>query len=77
MSIGSITYWMGNFLVAITFPSIQLEIGSLALAPYAIICFCLTGFLMIYLPETRGKDTTTIAALVNNGFKSKPLQKKV
>lgn len=75
MSVGSITYWLSNFLVAITFPSVELAIGPFALVPYAIICFGLTVFFLYYLPESRGRNASDIAALVKNGFKSKPLQK--
>lgn len=73
MALGSLCLWMGNFVVAMAFPSLQEAWGGLVFLPFAIVCFILGALILIYLPETRGCDPSDIAALVADGFKSKPL----
>ncbi|KYM76416.1 Solute carrier family 2, facilitated glucose transporter member 1 [Atta colombica] len=71
MSLGSMFNWGGNFLVGMMFPSLQAAIG-----PYVFLIFvgCIQILVIInqtYLPETRGRNTTEIAATMTQGFKSK------
>lgn len=73
MSIGSASFWTGNFIVAMAFPSLQQIWGAFVFLPFAIICFVLFTLLRFYLPETRGQQSSIVAALMRDGFKSKPL----
>lgn len=56
-----------------TFPTLQSAIGPPVFLIFASVCIMLTVLLKMYLPETRGKDTTDVAALVAKGFRSKPI----
>lgn len=95
MSLGSMFNWGGNFLVGMTFPSLQAAIGAYVFLVFAVCILILVQFneyvvlsLLVnarrsvrnvkivayrtYLPETRGRSTTDIAAAMTQGFKSKP-----
>lgn len=76
MALGSLSLWTCNFIVAMAFPSLQEVWGALVFVPFAVICFALTALIKFYLPETRGLDSSVIAPLVADGFKSKPLRRK-
>ena len=76
MALGSLSSWTCNFIVGMSFPSLQSVWGAFAFIPFAVICFALTTLLKFYLPETRGRDTSDIAPLVKDGFKSRPLNKE-
>lgn len=73
MSLGSLSSWSCNFIVGMTFPTLQNAIGPSVFLIFASVCIMLTVLLKMYLPETRGKDTTDVAALVAKGFRSKPV----
>ncbi|CAO1426271.1 unnamed protein product, partial [Diamesa tonsa] len=73
MSLGSLSSWSCNFIVGMTFPTLQSAIGPPVFLIFASVCIMLTVLLKMYLPETRGKDTTDVAALVAKGFRSKPI----
>lgn len=75
MSIGSMSLWACNFIVAMAFPSLQEAWGALIFLPFAVICFGLAILIKVYLPETRNRDSSAVAPLVANGFKSRPLSK--
>lgn len=98
MSLGSMFNWGGNFLVGMTFPSLQAAIGPYVFLIFAVCILILVQFneyvvlsvvvsqratfcsqrnvkivyYRTYLPETRGRSTTDIAAAMTQGFKSKP-----
>lgn len=69
-SLGSFASWGGNFLVGMTFLPIQTALGGLVFLPFAIVCFLLTLLTYIYLPETRGREPSDVAPLVEHGFRS-------
>ena len=52
MSFGCMTNWSFNFLVGMTFPSIQSAIGVYAFAIFAIATYAQGVFLYFKLPET-------------------------
>lgn len=73
MALGSVSSWSCNFIVGMSFPTLQNMWGSFSFLPFSIMCaimFLLTKF---YLPETRGRNPSEVAPLVANGFRSKVL----
>ncbi|XP_023248142.1 solute carrier family 2, facilitated glucose transporter member 1-like [Copidosoma floridanum] len=74
MSLGSVCNWGGNFIVGMTFPFLQEWINSYSFLVFATCILVLVLFSRKYLPETRGKTTTEIAASVSQGLKSRPLE---
>lgn len=72
MALGSLSSWGCNFLVAMSFPTLISYIESYVFLGFATVCILLTILLKIYLPETKNKDPSDVAALVSNGFKSRP-----
>lgn len=72
MSLGSLSSWACNFLVAMAFQPIAEAIGkSLVFLVFACACFALCVLLYRYLPESRGKQPSEIAPIVAHGFRSK------
>lgn len=76
MALGSLAGWTCNFLVGLTFPSLQKALGSMVFIIFAIVCFLLATFLKFYMPETRGKNISDVAAIVSDGLRSQPLTKR-
>jgi hypothetical protein len=74
MSMGSLSSWFFNFVIGMTFPTLQRLIGASVFLIFALSCATLAGFLKIYMPETRGVSTADVAKKVANSFKSKPLE---
>ncbi|KMQ94292.1 solute carrier family facilitated glucose transporter member 5, partial [Lasius niger] len=72
MSLGSVFNWGGNFVVGMLFPSLQAAIGPCVFLIFAGITLILVQVNRVYLPETRGRSTTDIAAAMTRGFKSRP-----
>ncbi|XP_015606811.1 solute carrier family 2, facilitated glucose transporter member 1 isoform X2 [Cephus cinctus] len=72
MALGSVSNWGGNFLVAMTFPSLQRAVGPYSFLAYTACILLLALFSRRYLPETRGRNTIDIAATMTRGFKSQP-----
>lgn len=73
MSMGSLSSWIANFLVGMTFPSLQKTMGASVFLIFAIVCILLAILLKFFLPETRGKDTSEISEKIADGFNSRPL----
>lgn len=71
MALGSLSSWICNFIVAMSFPALQSLWGAFVFLPFAAICLILAALIQRYLPETRGRDVIEIAPLISNGFKSK------
>ncbi|XP_037823260.1 solute carrier family 2, facilitated glucose transporter member 1-like isoform X1 [Lucilia sericata] len=71
MSLGSLSSWSCNFIIGMTFPSLQNAWGSFVFLPFSITCFIMFLLTKFYLPETRGRDPSKVAPLISNGFKSK------
>lgn len=76
MALGSLASWSCNFLVGQTFPTLQKAMGASVFIIFAGVCFILAAFLRFYMPETRGKNISDIAALVSDGLRSQPLTKR-
>ncbi|XP_011497494.1 PREDICTED: solute carrier family 2, facilitated glucose transporter member 1-like isoform X2 [Ceratosolen solmsi marchali] len=72
MSIGSVCNWGGNFIVGMTFTSMQKVLNSYSFLIFAACILFLALFCRKYLPETRDKTTSEIAALITQGLKSRP-----
>lgn len=73
MAFGSISSWGCSFIVGMLFPAIQSIWGAFVFMPCSIACFLLTILVQFYLPETRGRQVSDVAALVSKGFRSKVL----
>ncbi|XP_034652185.1 solute carrier family 2, facilitated glucose transporter member 1 isoform X1 [Drosophila subobscura] len=71
MSMGSLASWTCNFIIGISFPSLQNAWGAFVFLPFSITCVLLCLLTKFYLPETRGRDPSEVAPLVSNGFRSK------
>lgn len=74
MAIGSVASWSCNFIVGMLFPTLRTYWEAFVFIPFSIVCIGLAIFLKMYLPETRGKDSSVIAPLVSNGLRSRPTQ---
>lgn len=71
MSMGSLSSWSCNFIIGMTFPSLQNAWGSFVFLPFSIACFVMFLLTKFYLPETRGRDPSEVGPLISKGFKSK------
>lgn len=76
MSMGSLSSWFCNFMIGMTFPTLQKSMDASVFIIFSAVCVLLTVFLTFYMPETRGKDTSEVAAKVSDGFRSRPLESK-
>ncbi|XP_029037452.1 solute carrier family 2, facilitated glucose transporter member 1-like [Osmia bicornis bicornis] len=72
MALGSIFNWGGNFMVGMMFPTVESIIGPYTFLIFAGALLLLAQMIRIYLPETRGRNTTDVAASINQGFRSRP-----
>lgn len=73
MSMGSLSSWFFNFVIGMTFPTLQSSMGAFVFIIFAVCCALLALLLKFYMPETRGKDISDIAQKVAEGFRSRPL----
>ncbi|XP_017111581.1 solute carrier family 2, facilitated glucose transporter member 1 [Drosophila elegans] len=73
MSLGSVVYWLCNFVIGMTFPTFQNLWGALVFLPFSVNCLLLFVLTKRYLPETRGREPFEVAPLVASGFKSNVL----
>ncbi|XP_037950682.1 solute carrier family 2, facilitated glucose transporter member 1-like isoform X1 [Teleopsis dalmanni] len=71
MSMGSLSSWSCNFIIGMTFPSLQKAWGAFVFIPFSVTCALLFLLTKFYLPETRGRDPSEVAPLVSKGFRSK------
>ncbi|KAJ4430980.1 hypothetical protein ANN_19573 [Periplaneta americana] len=70
MSFGSMANWGGNFIVGMTFPSVQSMIGQYSFLLFAASTVLLALFLKYYLPESKGRDPCDIAEMLKYGLRS-------
>ncbi|PSN38762.1 hypothetical protein C0J52_08879 [Blattella germanica] len=70
MSFGSMANWGGNFLVGMTFPTLQSMIGPYSFLPFALSTVLLAIFLKYYLPESKGRDPSDVAEVLKYGLRS-------
>ncbi|XP_025837362.1 solute carrier family 2, facilitated glucose transporter member 1 isoform X2 [Agrilus planipennis] len=73
MALGSMANWGGNFIVGMSFPSLQTAIGPGSFLIFALITLALFVFIRIYLPETKNRDPGDIALLCKHGLRSRVL----
>lgn len=71
MAYGSMANWCGNFVVGMTFPSLQSLIGQYSFLLFATSTFFLALFLRYYLPESKGRDPCDIAEMLKYGLRSR------
>jgi SP family facilitated glucose transporter-like MFS transporter 3 len=76
MALGSLSSWTCNFIVGMFFTILRTYMKAAVFLIFAIVCFALAVFVRMYLPETRGKDISEITQLVDNGFRSRPVEQK-
>ncbi|KZC14812.1 Solute carrier family 2, facilitated glucose transporter member 3 [Dufourea novaeangliae] len=72
MALGSVFNWGGNFIVGMTFPTVESIIGPYTFLIFAGFLIILGQIVRIYLPETRGKSTIDVAESISHGFNSRP-----
>ncbi|XP_020295331.1 solute carrier family 2, facilitated glucose transporter member 1-like isoform X2 [Pseudomyrmex gracilis] len=72
MSLGSVFNWGGNFLVGMMFPSLHAALGPYVFLVFAGCTLIVAQINQLYLPETRGRNTSDVASLMTRGFKSRP-----
>lgn len=65
MTVTCTANWLFNFLVGLTFPSLQTALGNLVFVPFATTCLLCAAFTFVYLPETRGKSLDQIQLDIN------------
>lgn len=70
MSFGSMANWCGNFIVGMTFPSLQGLIGQYSFLLFAMTTVFLALFLKYYLPESKGHDPCDMAEMLKYGLRS-------
>ncbi|XP_055386182.1 solute carrier family 2, facilitated glucose transporter member 3-like [Condylostylus longicornis] len=73
MAMGSLSSWLCNFIVGITFPTLQSIWGAFVFMPFSLTCVLLFFLTRYYLPETRGRDVSDVARSVSKGFRSKQI----
>ncbi|XP_017839081.1 solute carrier family 2, facilitated glucose transporter member 1 isoform X2 [Drosophila busckii] len=71
MSMGSLSSWACNFIIGMTFPSLQRAWGAFVFLPFSITCVLLFVLTKFYLPETLRRDPSAVAPLIAKGFRSK------
>lgn len=71
MAMGSLSSWSCNFIIGMTFPSLQNAWGAFVFIPFSVTCFLMFLLTRFYLPETRGRDPKDVASLISKGFRSK------
>eukprot|EP00052_Salpingoeca_macrocollata_P016541 m.133094 g.133094 ORF g.133094 m.133094 type:complete len:509 (+) comp20088_c0_seq4:154-1680(+) len=63
--------WTANFIVGITFTSIQDGLGNESFVPFTVIVLLIALFIAVYVPETKGKSLDEISHLLGRGNKAK------
>lgn len=71
MALGSLSSWTFNFIVGITFPTLNNKWGAFVFLPCAITCVLLSLLVYFFLPETRDVDPSIVGPKVSKGFKSR------
>ncbi|KAK1940189.1 Solute carrier family 2 [Phytophthora citrophthora] len=62
MSIATMVNWSCSFLVGLTFPTMQRELGEYTFVPFCIALCMALAFTLKYIPETKGKTIQEIQA---------------
>lgn len=73
MALGGMANYGGNFVVGLTFPLMQAEIGAASFIIFAGFTTALLLLMRFYLPETKGRDPSEVAVLCKNGLRSQVL----
>lgn len=72
MAWGSLANWGGNFLVGMSFPSMNTAIGSYSFLIFAGITAALFVFQKMYFPETRRRTPAQVSQMCSGGLSSRP-----
>jgi len=65
MSIATLSLWIGTFTLILTFPALMANLkGSFTFWLYAIICVLGFIFILLTLPETKGKTLEELEKLL-------------
>lgn len=70
MALGSVSNWGGNLMVGLLFPSLEDILGPFTFLIFVAFMLLVATFVRLYLPETRGKNTTDVTSKLTHGFKS-------
>lgn len=70
MALGSVSNWGGNLMVGLLFPSLEEILGPFTFLIFVAFMLFVATFVRLYLPETRGKNTTDVTSKLTRGFKS-------
>merc|ERR1719419_615937 len=75
VSIGVLVNWLANFAVGLSFPPLQGALKELVFVPFTCLTAIFFIFLIIFLPETKGKTFEEISALFSKriGGKNKDM----
>ncbi|CAH0479962.1 unnamed protein product [Peronospora belbahrii] len=65
MSIATMVNWSCSFLVGLTFPTMQYQLGEYTFVPFCISLCMALAFTLKYVPETKGKTIEEIQAELN------------
>ncbi|XP_021017037.1 solute carrier family 2, facilitated glucose transporter member 7 isoform X2 [Mus caroli] len=53
-------HWLTNFIVGLTFPSIQVAIGAYSFLVFAGVCILTAAYIYVVIPETKGRTFVEI-----------------
>ncbi|XP_076789821.1 solute carrier family 2, facilitated glucose transporter member 7 isoform X2 [Arvicanthis niloticus] len=53
-------HWLTNFIVGLTFPSIQVAIGAYSFLIFAGVCLLTAAYIYVVIPETKGRTFVEI-----------------
>jgi hypothetical protein len=66
MSISCIVNWTCNFVVGVTFPSLQQELGAWCFVPFMVILAFTFVYVLAELPETHGKSVEEVQKMARS-----------
>ncbi|KAL1776889.1 solute carrier family 2, facilitated glucose transporter member 7 [Sigmodon hispidus] len=60
LTVDGTVHWLSNFIVGLTFPSIQVAIGAYSFLIFATLCLLTGAYIYVVIPETKGKTFVEI-----------------
>jgi SP family facilitated glucose transporter-like MFS transporter 3 len=67
MTVASIVNWSANFCVSLSFPHLNRALEHYTFLPFAVFLLCVIIFVLIWVPETRGKSLEEIQEEILGG----------
>ncbi|XP_055966959.1 solute carrier family 2, facilitated glucose transporter member 5-like [Sorex fumeus] len=61
--VGGTVHWLSNFTVGLVFPFIQRSLGAYSFIIFASVCFLTAVYILLVLPETKGKTFVEISQM--------------